>query len=93
MTPASGAMPHWVPCVPSPARVPVTCEPWPWESVRVLVSVSKFQPWMSSVYPLLSSSMPLAGTSPGLVQRWSAMSGWVRHRPVSMTPTVTPWPV
>ena len=49
----------------------------------------KFQPCTSSMYPFPSSSMPLPGISPGLVQKEPVRSGWSRSTPVSMSATTT----
>ena len=65
------------PLSPAAAIVPDTCVPWPLSSIGSPSPLAKSYPWTSSTNPFPSSSMPLEGTSPGLVQTFAARSGWV----------------
>jgi len=82
---------------PTAAIVPAQCVPWPLSSIGLLFFETKFHPFTSSIYPFLSSSIPLFGISPGFFQMFAARSGWVYSTPVSITamtipvdPVVTP---
>ncbi len=81
------------PLSPTAPIVPATWVPCPEQAKLVsegsLSLFRKSHPWTSSIYPFSSSSMPLPGISPGLVQRFAARSSCVRSIPESMTATIT----
>ena len=81
-----------IPLFPLAAMVPATCVPCPNTSDGSLSLATKSHPLTSSLYPLLSSSIPLSGISFGFVQILAARSSCVESIPVSSTATSTPSP-
>ena len=71
------------------AMMPATIVPWSLVISMSALSVTKFHPWVSSTYQLLSSSLELLGISDWLVRSLSSRSGWLWWRPLSMTATST----
>ena len=75
-----------MPLLPTAPMMPATdCPCCSTRWVRLLWM--KFQPWVSSTYPLRSLSLPSLGISPRLTQMLGARSSWSTSKPLSNTAT------